>query len=56
MASIPSLLVAMVQAGSCGSDLTWEVPYVTGTDLKRKKKKKKEAAKLISSNSSVKPT
>ena len=38
--------------GSCSSDFspslgTWELPYATGTGLKRKKKKKKKKKKLI---------
>ena len=33
--------VAVVQAISCSSDLTWELPYVAGTAVKKNRKKKK---------------
>ena len=42
--------VAVVQTGSCSSDLTpvWEFPYAVGVALKRKKKKKKRSKRHIS--------
>ena len=37
----PNIAVAVVQAGSCSSDLTpaWEIPYATGAALTKEKKK-----------------
>ena len=36
--------VAVMQAGSCSSDLTpsWELPYATGVALEKRKKKKEK--------------
>ena len=36
-----SVAVVVVWAGSCSSDLTWELPNAKGTAQKKKKKKKK---------------